>query len=125
MPSVWSFVLPFLLLPLGGVLYAAYKLVGYRRKARLVNDTKQSRIESLREGYRRIKGTIVAREKVLRSPLNNTRCVYYRFKVEDRSFTLRGQLLNAFDDYSWQANASETLVYSEPRRYRLALSTAF
>lgn len=49
----------------------------------------------------------------------------YRFKVDARSFTLRGQLLNVFDDYSWQANASETLVYSEPRRYRLALSTSF
>lgn len=49
----------------------------------------------------------------------------YRLKVEGRSFTLRGQLLNAFDDYSWQGNGSETLVYSEPRRYRLALSTSF
>lgn len=49
----------------------------------------------------------------------------YRFKAAERTFTLRGQLLNVFDDFSWQANASETLVYSEPRRYRLALSTSF
>lgn len=40
-----------------------------------------SRIGKLRPGPRKVRGKIAAREKVLRSPMTNRECVYYRLRV--------------------------------------------
>ncbi len=49
----------------------------------------------------------------------------YNFKIARQGFVLRAQLLNAFNQYSWDINASETLAYSPPRRARLVLTALF
>jgi iron complex outermembrane receptor protein len=49
----------------------------------------------------------------------------YRFKVGRQEITVRGQILNLLNDYSWEVNSSETLTYSAPRRFRLVVTGSF
>jgi iron complex outermembrane receptor protein len=49
----------------------------------------------------------------------------YRFKVGRQEITVRGQVQNLLNDYSWEVNSSETLVYSAPRRFRLVVTGSF
>ena len=49
----------------------------------------------------------------------------YGFRLADRDLVLRAQMLNAFNQYSWEVNTSETLAYSAPRRARLVLTALF
>src|SRR5207249_2297889 len=67
----WVFILPFLLISAGLTIWAAFRLRSNQRKARQIEETKQSTIEDLREGYSRIKGTVVARGELLHSPMSN------------------------------------------------------
>ncbi len=49
----------------------------------------------------------------------------YAFSWNGHPMVLRAQLLNLTNAYAWEANASETLSYSEPRRVRLLLTARF
>lgn len=49
----------------------------------------------------------------------------YGFRIGGNDVVLRAQLLNAFDQYSWEANTSETFTYSAPRRARVVLTALF
>lgn len=49
----------------------------------------------------------------------------YRFTAAGRPLTVRLQVLNASNSYSWQVNSSETLDYTPPRRFRLAVTGEF
>lgn len=49
----------------------------------------------------------------------------YRFRLDGKRATLRVQVLNVFDDYSWIVNSAEALNYTEPRRYRLAFTVDY
>ena len=51
--------------------------------------------------------------------------VRYRTKLFGREVIGRGQLFNVFNQYSWDVNSSETLVYTAPRRARIVLTTTF
>lgn len=51
--------------------------------------------------------------------------IRYGFRAGGSDLVLRAQLLNAFDQYSWEVNASETLAYSAPRRARVVLTALF
>ncbi len=46
----------------------------------------------------------------------------YRFQLANTNLVLRAQVQNLLDQNSWDVNASETLNYSSPRRYRLVLT---
>ncbi|MGQ7830788.1 TonB-dependent receptor domain-containing protein [Altererythrobacter sp. Z27] len=45
------------------------------------------------------------------------------FGIAGRDLVARLQVLNAFNQYSWDVNNSETLNYTPPRRFRLVLTT--
>jgi iron complex outermembrane recepter protein len=49
----------------------------------------------------------------------------YTFKLSNNAVTARLQVLNAFDDFSWDVNSSETLGYSASRRVKLAVTVPF
>jgi iron complex outermembrane recepter protein len=49
----------------------------------------------------------------------------YGFKAGGHDLVVRAQLLNVFDQNSWEVNASETLNYSAPRRGRLVFTALF
>jgi iron complex outermembrane receptor protein len=51
--------------------------------------------------------------------------VRYGFRIGGRDLVARAQLLNLFDQWSWDVNGSETLSYTAPRRARLVLTTLF
>ncbi len=94
--------LVFLLLPGAAFAYAVIRLIHYRRKAGKIGSTKLSNLGKIKEGYRRARGTVVAREKLLRSPLTSTSCVYYRFKVEEyRGGAKNAQWWSVVNDCDW------------------------
>lgn len=49
----------------------------------------------------------------------------YRTRLFRHELIVRGQLFNTFNQYSWDVNSSETLVYTAPRRARIVLTTTF
>ncbi|MEG3146222.1 hypothetical protein U1839_16335 [Sphingomonas sp. RT2P30] len=49
----------------------------------------------------------------------------YRFTAAGRPLTVRLQVLNVTNSYAWQVNGSETLEYTPPRRFRLAVTGEF
>lgn len=49
----------------------------------------------------------------------------YTFSVAGTAVAARVQIQNAFDQFSWEVNSSETLNYSPPRRGRLLLTAYF
>jgi iron complex outermembrane recepter protein len=51
--------------------------------------------------------------------------VRYRLRLGDHPLTVRLQVLNLGNVYAWQVNGSETLDYSAPRRFRLAVTGEF
>lgn len=71
-----------IVLAIGAVLF----LVGFYflRKKRLIQNTPTSKIRSLAMGLVEIYGKVVpAKEVILKSPLQNKGCVYYRYTVEE------------------------------------------
>lgn len=49
----------------------------------------------------------------------------YRFNVAKSDLVIRFQVQNLLNQHSWDVNGSETLNYSQPRRFRLVLTTLF
>lgn len=49
----------------------------------------------------------------------------YNFVVAKRNVAARLQILNVFDQHSWDVNASETLGYTAPRRVRFVITHSF
>lgn len=77
-------ILPFLLL--GGVIEAilVYLVVRNWKIARLIADTPTSRIDELRNGMAEIKGRVQPAGRALECPMTGQRCVYFRFKVQEK-----------------------------------------
>lgn len=49
----------------------------------------------------------------------------YRVAIAKHPVTIRLQMLNVTDEYSWNVGSAETLDYSPPRRFRLLVTEAF
>jgi iron complex outermembrane receptor protein len=49
----------------------------------------------------------------------------YRFDIGSRAATLRLQVMNLFNSHAWTVGSAETLDYSAPRRFRLAVTREF
>jgi hypothetical protein len=73
-----------ILLVMGGVVLGLY---GWRNlRAALLLGRPRSRVANLRPGLCKVRGKIVPLGKILRSPVTNQPCVYYRLRVtEDRA----------------------------------------
>ena len=77
-PLLWSFV------GLGFGIYLFFKGFGWFWEKRLIENTPTSKIRSIAMGLVEILGEVVLAEKqILKSPLSNKDCVYYRFKIEE------------------------------------------
>ena len=66
-----------------------------------------------------------ARQTMLPSNFTVDAGVRYRFQLGSRPLTARLQILNATNSYGWQVNGAETLDYTAPRRFRLAVTSEF
>jgi hypothetical protein len=61
-----------------------YASIYYQRRAKILNKVPLLDVVELEPGeHARVKGRVVPLEETLRSPLNNVKCVYYRFIVEE------------------------------------------
>jgi len=75
----------------------AFSVFGFERflrlqaRRRLMQDTPTSRIRSAAQGYVELEGYASATSSPLLSPLTNTPCVWYRFKVEERKTNGKGE----------------------------------
>jgi hypothetical protein len=47
------------------------------------------------------------------------------FSIGKLKSTVRFQMLNAFNSYSWDVSSAGTMGYSPSRRFRLAVTTEF
>jgi iron complex outermembrane recepter protein len=66
-----------------------------------------------------------AQQTVLPSNFTVDAGVRYRFQLGNRPLTARLQIFNATNSYGWQVNGAETLDYTAPRRFRLAVTSEF
>lgn len=62
-----------------------YRAWHYWRRAKRMKDTPTSKIGDITDGYREIKGRVVAidRSKMLKAPMSEKRCVYYEIDVRE------------------------------------------
>jgi hypothetical protein len=80
-----AWVLPVGILVFGGMIAAIPIGFGvyFHRRAAAIGAMRITRIANLRSGIAKIKARVLARERLLRSPLSGQPCVYYRFTVEE------------------------------------------
>jgi hypothetical protein len=78
----------FLLIPLAGLGllegFCIYKARANGKRARLLAATPLAKVAELQDGLAKVQGQVVAFEYPLLAPLSGTRCVYYRFQVEEK-----------------------------------------
>ncbi len=86
-----AFGIPFFLLSILGIGALGFLVVRFRKRLSQISDTKLARIGKLREGTRRVKGRILAREELLSSPLEARECVYYRLRVDEQRTVTHGR----------------------------------
>lgn len=67
---------------LGGVVLVGFGWYIHRTASRLIRPL--SRIGKLRPGPRKVRGQVSGCGKVLRSPMTNQECVYYRLRVDEQ-----------------------------------------
>ena len=62
----------------------SYYLIKYYRLRKIISSSKTSKISDFRDGFRVIKGRVIALSEPLISPYAKTDCVYYDFQVEEK-----------------------------------------
>jgi hypothetical protein len=80
-----SWLLPLTVLAVGALFASIPVVFGVlcHRRAAAIAAMRLTRIAKLRSGAAKVKARVVARERLLRSPLGGRPCVYYRFVVEE------------------------------------------
>lgn len=66
------------------IILALYFYFKYNKIVVLIQDTKTSKITTLKQGFAEITGKIEKKDGLLTSPMSRKPCVYYRFKVEEK-----------------------------------------
>jgi HEAT repeat protein len=80
---LWVIPVVILIVGAGLAFIPAYFAVRARRRAAVLEETKVTSIDRLRPGLRKVKGRVIAHDRLLRSPMTRQDCVYFRFVVEE------------------------------------------
>jgi hypothetical protein len=75
------------------ILMVVFGFLPYRQRTRRdqVAGAKMCTVAELKEGPAKMRGRIVAQERLLQSPLSREPCVYYRFVVEEQHSSYNGR----------------------------------
>jgi hypothetical protein len=66
------------------VAFLLFNISRLKKRMKAIGDTPLSQVGELREGLGKVQGQILGQDEPLISPLSQTPCVYYRFKVEEQ-----------------------------------------
>jgi hypothetical protein len=85
-----------LVVGLGLAAIPGYFALRFRKRRTAIAGTREYAVAHLRPGPAKVKGRVVAREPLLRSPMSRSDCVYYHFTVAEQRTTRHGRHVSTY-----------------------------